>query len=100
MLKLKILLYVVGSTLLASGAFANQLDINSANAVSLAEHIQGVGPKLAKAIVEYREENGPFLSIEALINVKGLGPAILERNLDILRIQEVGEKEEGVEVPN
>ena len=36
------------------------------------------GPVLAQRIVEYREANGPFASVEGLLEVKGLGPGILE----------------------
>ena len=41
-------------------------------------HLDGIGPVLAQRIVEYREANGPFASVEGLLEVKGLGPGILE----------------------
>ena len=100
MMKPKALLFVIGTTFFASGVFAGPLDINSATAVNLADNIQGVGPKLAQAIVDYREENGPVLSVEALMDVTGVGPTILEENLDVLLIRDrVGEKE-SVEATN
>ena len=51
--------------------------IYSATAAQL-ETLDGIGPVLAQRIVEYREANGPFASVEGLLEVKGLGPGILE----------------------
>ena len=42
------------------------------------ETLDGIGPVLAQRIVEYREANGPFASVDGLLEVKGLGPGILE----------------------
>ena len=53
------------------------LNINTATAAQL-ETLDGIGPVLAQRIVEYREANGPFASVEGLLEVKGLGPGILE----------------------
>ena len=57
---------------------ADPVDINTADASTLAMAIQGVGMKRAEAIVAYREANGPFKSVDDLQNVKGVGPKILE----------------------
>ncbi len=54
--------------LLASGP----IDINIADAASL-EQIRGIGPAKAEAIVKYREQNGPFASVDDLVKVPGLG---------------------------
>jgi competence ComEA-like helix-hairpin-helix protein len=54
------------------------LDPNQATATDL-EAIPGIGPVLAKRIVEFREEHGPFRKLENLLEVKGLGPKILEK---------------------
>ncbi len=54
------------------------LDINFSPADSL-ELIPGIGPVLAKRIVEFRKERGYFVSIDSLIHVRGLGPVTLER---------------------
>ena len=53
------------------------LNINTATAAQL-ETLDGIGPVLAQRIVDYRETNGPFASVEGLLEVKGLGPGILE----------------------
>lgn len=58
------------------------VNINTADAATLARALSGVGLKKAEAIVEYREANGRFDSPEALTEVKGIGTAIVERNAD------------------
>lgn len=67
--------------LLGSGA-AGAVDINQADADTLARELDGVGAAKAVAIVEYRETHGPFRSLEALVEVKGIGQRILEINRD------------------
>jgi competence protein ComEA len=42
------------------------------------ERLRGIGPSLAAAIVSHRDEHGPFGSVEALLDVPGIGPAKLE----------------------
>ena len=49
-----------------------KVDINTASAVDL-QKIKGVGPAKAKAIIEYRQKNGSFKSIDELKKVKGIG---------------------------
>ena len=48
------------------------MDLNTADAETLAE-LPGIGPELARRIVEYREENGPFEMLEGLMEVSGIG---------------------------
>ena len=59
-----------------------QIDINNADAVML-EQLPGIGPVKANAIVSYREQHGPFRSVEELVRVPGIG----ERSLEQLREQ-------------
>lgn len=59
------------------------VDINSATQSEL-EAVKGIGPAKAKAIVEYRQKNGPFKDVEALANVKGLGKASVAKLKDQL----------------
>lgn len=60
-------------------AFAGTtVDVNTASATEL-EAIKGVGPAKAQAIVKYREENGPFASIEDLEKVPGIGAKSVEQ---------------------
>jgi competence protein ComEA len=71
--------------LLFSGfAVAGTVNINTADASVLAESLDGIGASKANAIVEYREKNGNFESLEDLLQVKGIGQMTLERNKDII----------------
>lgn len=63
------------------------VDPNSAS-VSLLSYVAGVGAKLAKAIVEYREGNGAFKSKSELLKVKGLGAKAYEQCAGFFRIRE------------
>ena len=56
------------------------VNINTDDAETLADVLDGVGLTRAQAIVEYREENGPFASAEELTEVKGIGESTLARN--------------------
>lgn len=71
------------------GAFAEPMvNINTASVDQLAEVLQGVGPAKAKAIVEYRESNGPFKTIDELANVKGIGGATVAKNLQSIAVED------------
>ena len=63
------------------------VDVNSASS-SLLSFVAGVGPKLAKSIVEHREKNGTFKSKKALLKVKGLGAKAYEQLAGFIRIRE------------
>ena len=52
--------------------------INSATAREL-ERLPAIGPKTAARIVQYRDTHGPFVSVEALQNVSGIGPRTLDK---------------------
>lgn len=58
------------------------VNINQASKEELAESLPGVGPVKAAAIVEYREKNGPFKSLDDLEKVKGIGPAFIKNHKD------------------
>ncbi|MEH0147317.1 helix-hairpin-helix domain-containing protein [Corynebacterium sp. Q4381] len=58
----------------AVSAGGGLVSINGASATEL-ETLPGVGAATAAAIVAHREANGPFTSLEALMDVKGIGPA-------------------------
>ena len=55
-----------------------KVNINTAGAQELQERLDGVGEVIAARIVSYREEYGPFGSIEEIRNVKGIGEATFE----------------------
>lgn len=78
-----ILSSLILSLALALPAFAaGQVDINSADAKTLAEGLNGVGMSKAEAIVSYRDEHGPFATADELAQVKGIGDKLVERNRD------------------
>ena len=71
------------SLLIAASAFAaDKVNINTADAATLAATLNGVGPAKAEAIVAYRTENGPFRSADQLAEVRGIGLATVEKNRD------------------
>ena len=63
------------------------VDINTADALAL-ESLPGVGPTLAENIITYRDENGPFLRIEDIMNVAGIGESIFEQIQDLITVGE------------
>ncbi|CAI8777543.1 MULTISPECIES: ComEA family DNA-binding protein [Pseudomonas] len=63
-----------------------KVDLNQADAPTLQRELMGIGEAKAQAIVAYRESNGPFSSVEELLEVKGIGKAILDRNRDKLEV--------------
>jgi competence protein ComEA len=56
-----------------------QINLNQAS-INEFRQLKGVGEKKAQAIVEYRQKNGSFKNIDEIKNVKGIGPAIFEKN--------------------
>ena len=62
------------------------VDVNTASAEVLAEAIDGVGPKRAQAIVQYREQYGAFSSVDQLAEVRGISTRTGERNRDRLTV--------------
>lgn len=73
-------LYSSGSPSKTISSTRWQVNINNANAIELAEKLAGVGASKAAAIVAYRAEHGAFQSVEELLQVKGIGEKLLERN--------------------
>ena len=58
---------------------ANTVNINTANIELLAEELVGVGPELAKRIVDFRDRYGEFKSVKALGDVRGISPSLLTK---------------------
>ena len=78
---------LVLSLLLAGSAFASdKVNINTADAQTLARVLHNVGPAKAEAIVAYRDENGPFRSAEQLAMVKGIGLRTVENNRERIEL--------------
>jgi len=80
---------LVLSLLFSCASFVNAgeaLNINSAKAEVLAETLTGVGLKRAEDIVAFREDNGPFKSIDDLVLVKGIGSSTVEKNRERISV--------------
>ncbi len=71
----------------AQQAVSDKVNLNTADAATLERELKGIGASKAQAIVAYREANGPFASVDELLEVKGIGAATLEKNLEKLSLQ-------------
>ena len=67
------------ATVLAAG----EVDINTADKETLMT-LSGVGENFAQRIINYRERNGDFKSVQELTNIRGIGPALVEKNKHVL----------------
>jgi competence protein ComEA len=63
------------------GSSGGLINVNTASATEL-ETLSGIGEVLAATIIEYRTQNGPFASVEELMDVSGIGPATLDEIRD------------------
>lgn len=80
----------IGGMLWAGAAAAASVNVNEAGPERLASALDGIGDVKAQAIVDYREENGRFQSVDGLTAVDGIGPKTLE---DIRDDVSLGESE-------
>ena len=62
------------------------ININEADSQTLAAQLDGVGPVKAKAIIEFREEEGDFVTPEHLEEVNGIGTATIDSNRERIRV--------------
>lgn len=76
-------------------AFAGPVDINKADAKTIAKELDGIGLSRAQAIVEYREKNGAFKNVDDLKKVKGIGAKTLEQNRSNIRLDNAETKKAG-----
>ena len=61
------------------------ININTASQFEL-ESLPGIGPTTAQAIIAHREENGPFATIEDIVDVPGIGSGTFERIKDLITV--------------
>ena len=66
--------------------WAEPLDINKANAETIANAMKGVGQSKAAAIVEYRDKHGSFKSIDELSSIKGIGEKTVDLNREVISV--------------
>jgi competence protein ComEA len=64
---------------------ATPVNVNKADATTIAKSLEGIGQSRAEAIVAWRQAHGPFKSVEDLAQVKGIGKSTLERNREAIR---------------
>jgi competence protein ComEA len=67
------------------------VNINTADAEALASAINGVGIKKAREIIAYRQQNGPFGSVDDLTRVSGIGTQTVEKSRENLTVKTDGD---------
>lgn len=72
--------------LATASVMAEPVDINSATADEIATAMTGVGKAKAEAIVQDREKNGAFKSIDDLARVKGIKAGLIQKNRDKITV--------------
>lgn len=87
MKNIKQVLLAIILAMVSFAAWAVPVDINHADAETLAAELTGVGAAKAQAIVAYRETNGPFRRVDDLTKVKGIGVKTVEKNRSNLVIE-------------
>ncbi|MCR4279311.1 MAG: helix-hairpin-helix domain-containing protein [Candidatus Zambryskibacteria bacterium] len=87
--KLFILLFVLALVPVFASAQASLVNINTAGLEEL-DTLPGIGPAYAERIVDYRNTNGPFQSIEEIQNVSGIGPSTFADLKDLITVGDVG----------
>lgn len=70
---------------LSTSSAADKISLNQAGIEQL-QQLNGIGQKKAEAIIEYRQKNGKFKTIEDIQQVKGIGPALFAKNKDKLAL--------------
>ena len=63
------------------------ININQATAQEITAKLDSIGPKKARAIIQYRQQHGDFKRIDDLLEVKGIGEKILAKNRDRIRLK-------------
>jgi competence protein ComEA len=66
---------------------AERVNINTADAQTLAANLKGIGEARAQEIVRYREAYGPFASADELMEVKGIGQSTLDMNRAVITLE-------------
>jgi comEA protein len=73
------------STEASSAEISGKVNLNTADTAEL-DSLPGIGPSYAQRIIEYRDANGGFKSIDEVQNVKGIGPKTFEKMKDLITV--------------
>ena len=76
----------IGKKALSQNDVMNRVNVNNADAQMLSDSLKGVGLKKAQAIVEWRVQNGDFVALEQLLEVKGIGEKTLQANRPLMTL--------------
>ena len=79
-------IFAVSIFVLSGVASAAIVNINTASASALSQHLSGIGEKKAELIVAYRKKHGSFKNIEDIVNVKGIGQGLLNKNKAVMSL--------------
>jgi competence protein ComEA len=71
---------VLLSMAICAGANAGPVNVNTADAATIASELKGIGLKRAQTIIDYRAKHGPFKSADELALIKGIGPKVIQKN--------------------
>lgn len=86
---MKFFLSLLASSLIFSAVWAaGPVNVNTASAEEISESLKGIGLSKAQMIVSYREANGSFHHVDELVNVKGIGLKTIDRNRDLIILQD------------
>lgn len=83
---LVVVLFVISMVPVALAEEGGKININTAPVEELVK-LNRIGPKYAERIVQYRETNGPFVKVEDIVMVKGIGPKTLDINKDVMTVE-------------
>ena len=86
---MKYFLSLLASTFIFTALWAaGPVNVNTASAEQISESLKGIGISKAQMIVAYREANGSFQHVDELVNVKGIGLKTVDRNRDLIILQD------------
>jgi competence protein ComEA len=80
------LLVCAAMVFIAPSLAAAAVNINTADAATLSRELKGIGMKRAQSIVDYRQKFGPFKTADDLALVKGISPAVIAKNREVILI--------------
>ncbi len=76
----------VGESATFEAPSGSKINLNTASQEAL-ESLPGIGPSLARSIIAYRQEHGPFAAIDEIQKVSGIGPAKFEKIRDLITVE-------------